>query len=86
MDPSALAALVADAEREPPAPRSPKASPRGGPHSRVLRVEVNGMLHDWFDVEEMGDFVRSPAFAGTLRENVGRYFGVPLERQAIYDE
>eukprot|EP00931_Biecheleriopsis_adriatica_P047512 TRINITY_DN27397_c0_g1_i2.p1 TRINITY_DN27397_c0_g1~~TRINITY_DN27397_c0_g1_i2.p1 ORF type:complete len:491 (-),score=68.01 TRINITY_DN27397_c0_g1_i2:16-1281(-) len=34
----------------------------------------------------MGDFIRSPQFAGTLRENVSRYFGVPLERQAIYDD
>jgi len=75
-----LASLVADAEREP---TSPAVAPPG---SRVLRVEVNGLLHDWFDVDEMGDFVRSSAFASTLRENVSRYFGVPLESQAIYDE
>lgn len=54
--------------------------------SRVLRVEVNGSLHDWFDIEEMGDFVRSPTFADTLLENIARYFGVPVENQAIYDE
>lgn len=53
---------------------------------KMLRVEVNGLLHDWFDVSEMGDFIRSTAFADTLRENVARYFNVPLERQAIYDE
>uniref|UniRef100_A0A7S4VIN1 Uncharacterized protein n=1 Tax=Alexandrium monilatum TaxID=311494 RepID=A0A7S4VIN1_9DINO len=76
-----LASLVADAEREPSEPAV--AAPGS---SRVLRVEVNGLLHDWFDVDEMGDFVRSTAFAGTLRENVARYFGVPLEKQAIYDE
>lgn len=52
----------------------------------MLRVEVNGLLHDWFDVDEMGDFVRSAAFASTLRENIARYFGVVLEKQAIYDE
>jgi len=44
------------------------------------------MLHDWFDVDEMGDFLRSAVFASTLRENIARYFGVPLERQAVYDE
>lgn len=54
--------------------------------SRVLRVEVNGSLHDWFDIEEMGDFVRSTAFADTLLENIARYFHVPVENQAIYDE
>lgn len=74
-----MAELVADAERD-------KASPGGPSNSRMLRVEVRGLLHDWFDVSEMGDFVRSPAFAGTLRENVARYFNVPVERQAIYDE
>lgn len=56
------------------------------PPSRVLRVEVNGSLHDWFDIEEMGDFVRQPAFADTLLENIARYFHVPVENQAIYDE
>jgi len=55
-------------------------------YSRVLRVEVNGSLHDWFDIEEMGDFVRSPTFADTLLENIARYFGVQVENQAIYDE
>ena len=29
----------------------------------------------------MGEFVRSAAFVGTLRENVSRYFGVPVEQQ-----
>ncbi|CAK0883913.1 unnamed protein product [Prorocentrum cordatum] len=29
----------------------------------MLRVEVHGMLHDWFDVERMGDFVRSASFS-----------------------
>mmetsp|Transcript_67739 Transcript_67739/g.210398 ORF Transcript_67739/g.210398 Transcript_67739/m.210398 type:complete len:610 (+) Transcript_67739:160-1989(+) len=53
---------------------------------RMLRVEVNGLLHDWFDIEEMGQFVRSPTFSSTLRENIARYFGVPVKNQAIYDE
>eukprot|EP00927_Polykrikos_kofoidii_P044260 TRINITY_DN38275_c0_g1_i1.p1 TRINITY_DN38275_c0_g1~~TRINITY_DN38275_c0_g1_i1.p1 ORF type:complete len:725 (-),score=91.20 TRINITY_DN38275_c0_g1_i1:461-2569(-) len=77
-----LAALVADAERSE---TTAVASTPAGP-GRVLRVEVNGLLHDWFDVAEMGDFVRSSAFASTLRENVARYFGVPVANQAIYDE
>jgi len=88
-----LADLVADAERERvtnqaaaaaglPSPTVPPPPASG----RMLRVEVHGLLHDWFDVGDMGDFIRSPSFAGTLRENVARYFGVPLERQAIYDE
>lgn len=88
-----LADLVADAERErvtnQAAPAAGNPSPTTPPppvSGRMLRVEVHGLLHDWFDVGDMGDFIRSPAFAGTLRENVSRYFGVPLERQAIYDE
>lgn len=88
-----LADLVADAERErvtnQAAPAAGNPSPTTPPppaSGRMLRVEVHGLLHDWFDVGDMGDFIRSPSFAGTLRENVSRYFGVPLERQAIYDE
>jgi len=87
-----LAALVADAERQPaaasPIPDSTGAAANGvaNLNSRILRVEVNGLLHDWFDVEEMGDFVKSTAFASTLRENVARYFGVQVASQAIYDE
>ncbi|CAJ1340016.1 unnamed protein product [Effrenium voratum] len=77
---SGLADLVADAEMEKVPSPGPPAS------GRMLRVEVRGLLHDWFDVADMGDFIRSPHFAGTLRENVARYFGVPIERQAIYDE
>eukprot|EP00913_Durusdinium_trenchii_P022467 g21104.t1 len=77
-----LAELVADAELEKVL--SPQAPPPAS--GRMLRVEVRGLLHDWFDVADMGDFIRSPQFAGTLRENVARYFGVPVERQAIYDE
>merc|ERR1719210_1093277 len=52
----------------------------------MLRVEVNGLLHDWFDIDEMGHFVRSRTFCTTLRENIARYFGVPVKNQAIYDE
>jgi len=49
-------------------------------------VEVNGKLHNWFDIDELGELVRTPTFADTLRENVERYFGVPIENQVIYDE
>jgi len=77
-----LAALVADAESDPNSSRTAKSQPT----TRVLRVEVNGLVHDWFDVDEMGDFIRSAAFNSTLRENVSRYFGIPVETQAIYDE
>lgn len=82
-----LADLVADAELEKAA--AGVLSPGQAPppvSGKMLRVEVRGLLHDWFDVADMGDFIRSPQFAGTLRENVARYFGVPIERQAIYDE
>lgn len=80
-----LADLVADAELEKAGVLSPSQAPPPS-SGRMLRVEVRGLLHDWFDVADMGDFIRSPQFAGTLRENVARYFGVPIERQAIYDE
>eukprot|EP00418_Pyrodinium_bahamense_P078649 CAMPEP_0179069984 /NCGR_PEP_ID=MMETSP0796-20121207/30787_1 /TAXON_ID=73915 /ORGANISM="Pyrodinium bahamense, Strain pbaha01" /LENGTH=173 /DNA_ID=CAMNT_0020767063 /DNA_START=64 /DNA_END=582 /DNA_ORIENTATION=- len=63
-----------------------KALPTPPARPRMLRVEVNGLLHDWFDVDEMGQFVRSPTFSTTLRENIARYFGVPVNSQAIYDE
>jgi len=52
----------------------------------MLRVEVNGLLHDWFDIEELGDMVKAPGFGTTLRENIARYFGVPVKSQAVYDE
>lgn len=76
-----LAALVADAEHSAAHNGAAASAP-----SRMLRVEVGGLLHDWFDVDEMGDFVRSPAFPSTLRENIARFFGVPVDQQAIYDE
>lgn len=69
-------------DEDAPAPAEQLSSPM----PRVLRVEVNGLLHDWFDVDEMGDFIKSSAFASTLRENVARYFGVAVQNQAIYDE
>lgn len=53
---------------------------------RVLRVEVNGDVHDWFDVDELGDIVRSPSFEATIRGNIAQYFGVPVEAQAIFDD
>jgi len=65
-------------------PTQSGANPTQG--TRMLRVEVRGLLHDWFDVEEMGEMVRSASFAVTLRENIARYFGVPVKNQALYDE
>ncbi|CAE7408495.1 sna41 [Symbiodinium natans] len=47
---------------------------------------VHGLLHDWFDVDEMADVVKASGFSITLRENIARYFGVPVAEQAIYDE
>lgn len=83
-----IAAMAADVAREPAGEGGSPGRTAGAPSqaSRVLRVEVNGSLHDWFDIAEMGDFVRSPNFADTLLENIARYFGVPVENQAIYDE
>lgn len=53
---------------------------------RMLRIEVHGLLHDWFDLDDLGDMVKSSGFNITLRENIARYFGVPVEQQALYDE
>eukprot|EP00439_Symbiodinium_sp_Y106_P055755 s876_g7.t1 len=88
-----LAKLIADAERSspaaaarPPSELESEFSKASRQTSRILRVEVAGMLHDWFCVEEMSDFLRTPAFARVLRENIARYFHVPIQRQAVYDE
>lgn len=54
--------------------------------TRTLRVEVNGLLHDWFDVDELDDVVRSSTFQGTLKENIARYFGVPVKAQVLFDD
>lgn len=88
-----LAKLIADAERSspaaaarPPSELESEFSKASRHTSRILRVEVAGMLHDWFCVEEMSDFLRTPAFAKVLRENIARYFHVPVQRQAVYDE
>lgn len=54
--------------------------------ARMLRVEVKGLLHEWFNIDEMSDFIKSPSFADTLRDNISRYFGVAVENQALYDE
>eukprot|EP00933_Yihiella_yeosuensis_P016438 TRINITY_DN14048_c0_g1_i1.p1 TRINITY_DN14048_c0_g1~~TRINITY_DN14048_c0_g1_i1.p1 ORF type:complete len:644 (-),score=136.89 TRINITY_DN14048_c0_g1_i1:57-1919(-) len=63
------------------------ASPaRSTVQPRMLRIEVNGLLHDWFDVDELGDMLKAPGFAATFRENIARYFGVPADKQALYDE
>lgn len=53
---------------------------------RMLRIEYKGQPYDWFNLDEMGDIVRTNDFSSTLRENITHYFGVPFEHQAIYDE
>lgn len=53
---------------------------------RMLRIEYKGQPYDWFNLDEMGDIVRTNDFANTLRENITHYFGVPFEHQVIYDE
>eukprot|EP00913_Durusdinium_trenchii_P005485 g5113.t1 len=57
-----------------------------GERPRMLRIEVHGLLHDWFDLDDLGDMVKSSGFNITLRENIARYFGVPVDQQALYDE
>lgn len=52
----------------------------------MLRIEVGGESHDWFDVDELSAAVRSPTFANTLRSNISGYFGVPVEQQVIFDD
>jgi hypothetical protein len=52
----------------------------------MLRIEYKGQPYDWFNLDEMGDIVRTIDFSNTLRENITHYFGVPYEYQAIYDE
>lgn len=53
---------------------------------RMLRIEVHGKMHDWFDLGDMGDSVKTPAFVDALQKNIERYFSVPEESQAIFDE
>lgn len=53
---------------------------------RMLRVQFRGQPYDWFNLEEMGDAIRSEDFANTLRENIVHYFSVPFDCQAICDE
>lgn len=62
---------------------TPTPGPRPG---RMLRIEVAGESHDWFDVDEMANAVRSPSFAATLRSNITGYFGVPIDQQVIFDD
>lgn len=52
----------------------------------MLRVEFKGQPYDWFNLDEMGDVVKSEDFVNTLRENIVHYFGVPYDCQAICDE
>jgi len=52
----------------------------------MLRIEYKGQPYDWFNLDEMGDIVRTSDFSNTLKENIAHYFGVPLEFQAVYDE
>eukprot|EP00929_Paragymnodinium_shiwhaense_P096051 TRINITY_DN5749_c0_g1_i1.p1 TRINITY_DN5749_c0_g1~~TRINITY_DN5749_c0_g1_i1.p1 ORF type:complete len:531 (+),score=100.71 TRINITY_DN5749_c0_g1_i1:141-1733(+) len=69
--------------------RKRSSSGRRSPHGqgvRMLRLEFKGQPYDWFNVDDMGDVVRSGDFANTLRENIAHYFGVPFECQAVFDE
>lgn len=52
----------------------------------MLRIEYKGQPYDWFNLDEMGDIVRTSDFSNTLKENITHYFGVPIEFQAVYDE
>lgn len=56
------------------------------PPPRMLRIEFKNQPYDWFNLEEMGDVVRSDDFANTLRENIVHYFTVPYDCQVIFDE
>ncbi|CAE8639155.1 unnamed protein product [Polarella glacialis] len=76
-----MAGPFADGDASPVSP-----SAQSVVQPRMLRIEVNGLLHDWFDVDEVGDMVKAPGFTATLRENIARYFGVPVKSQAVYDE
>lgn len=56
-----------------------------GPN-RMLRIEFKNQPYDWFNLDDMGDIVRSEDFANTLRENIAHYFAIPYDCQAIFDE
>mmetsp|Transcript_103305 Transcript_103305/g.292680 ORF Transcript_103305/g.292680 Transcript_103305/m.292680 type:complete len:333 (+) Transcript_103305:299-1297(+) len=64
---------------------APTLAPRGG-SPRMLRIEHQGQPFDWFNLDEMGDVVRSADFVNTLRENIVHYFSIPYEWQVIYDD
>mmetsp|Transcript_51958 Transcript_51958/g.150955 ORF Transcript_51958/g.150955 Transcript_51958/m.150955 type:complete len:400 (+) Transcript_51958:85-1284(+) len=67
--------------------RSPAPLPPTGTlPPRMLRVEFKGQPYDWFNLDEMGELVRSEDFVNTLRENIVHYFSVPYDCQAIFDE
>lgn len=67
-----------------PATPPPAAGPPSAP--RMLRVEFKGQPYDWFNLDEMGELVKSEDFVNTLRENIVHYFSVPYDCQAIFDE
>lgn len=52
----------------------------------MLRIEYKGQPYDWFNLDDMGEIVRSDDFANTLRENIVHYFALPYDYQAIFDE
>ncbi|CAJ1327819.1 unnamed protein product [Effrenium voratum] len=59
--------------------------------SRIRRKNGNpgrrsALVYDDNTGEELGDMVKAPGFNVTLRENIARYFGVPVSQQAVYDE
>lgn len=66
--------------------RQPGMETPAGLAPRMLRVEFKGQPYDWFNLDEMGDVLRTEDFANTLRENIVHYFNVPFDFQAISDE
>jgi len=52
----------------------------------MLRIEFKNQPYDWFNLDDMGDVVRSDDFANTLRENIVHYFSVPYDCQVVFDE
>uniref|UniRef100_A0A7S4QZL7 PDZ domain-containing protein n=1 Tax=Alexandrium monilatum TaxID=311494 RepID=A0A7S4QZL7_9DINO len=64
----------------------PPPPPTGTLPPRMLRVEFKGQPYDWFNLDEMGELVRSEDFVNTLRENIVHYFSVPYDCQVVFDE
>lgn len=71
---------------DPDAPPASTPVAAAGKAPRMLRVEVRGALHEWFDVAEMGESIRAPSFPSAFRSEIARYFGVAAPLQAIFDD